>query len=502
MDSNKTSYVNNEESIDLRKLLIAVVRRAWAVILAALIGAGAAFLGTTYFITPKYRASALFYVNGNTLSVGSVSLGDISLAKSLVDSYIVILKSRESLNAVIDYAGLNYTYGQLNGMISANAVNETEIFQVSVTSSDPQEAEKIANAVAYILPKRISGIIEGTEAKVVDYAVAPSAPFSPNYSRNTVLGFLAGAALAVAAIVVLELLDNTIRSGEDLITVTTLPVLANTPDMSLLAKKSGKNLKISEKAFVGNKISFAASEAYKLLRTKLLFSFTEADSSHIIGVSSSLTGEGKTVTAVNLANSLSQLNKRVLLIDCDLRRPSVHKKLGIEKTSGLSEYLTGQLGLDDVIEKYEFKESLTTFDVIVSGENPPNPMELISSAKMSETLEKFRKVYDYVIIDLPPVIEVGDALAVAKFVDGMLMVVRKNYCNRAALSNAIKQFEFIDAKMLGIVYNYSAEDGSDYGRYYRRYYKKYNYHYNSYKNAYISAKRKAKENEAADDVNA
>lgn len=501
MDSNKTNYVNNEEPIDLRKLLFAVIRRAWAVILAALIGAGAAFLGTTYFITPKYRASALFYVNGNTLSVGSVSLGDISLAKSLVDSYIVILKSRESLNAVIDYAGLDYTYGQLSGMISANAVNETEIFQVSVTSSDPQEAEKIANAVAYILPKRISGIIEGTEAKVVDYAVAPSAPFSPNYSRNTIMGFLAGAALAAAIIVVLQLLDNTIRSGEDLVNVTTLPILANTPDMSLLAKRSGK-VKISERAFVGNKISFAASEAYKLLRTKLLFSFTEADSSHIIGISSSLTGEGKTVTSVNLANTLSQINKRVLLIDCDLRRPSIHKKLGLERTPGLSEYLTGQLPLDKVINNFEFKESITNFDIIVAGEIPPNPMELISSAKMSELLDKFRNVYDYVIIDLPPVVEVGDALAVAKLVDGMLLVVRKNYCNRDALANTIKQFEFVNTKMLGIVYNYSAEDGSEYGRYYKRYYKKYNYHYSSYKNAYISAKRKAKENESADDVNA
>ncbi len=496
MNTNEKSYVNNEESIDLRKLFSAVMRRLWAVILAAVIGAGAAFLGTTYLITPKYRASALFYVNGNAFSVGSVSLSDISLAKSLVDSYIVILKSRESLNAVIDYAGLDYTYSQLSGMISASAVNETEIFQVSVTSTNPQEAEKIANAVAYILPKRISGIIDGTEAKIVDYAVAPSAPYSPNYSKNTVIGFLAGAALAVAAIVIFELLDITVRTTEDLGNTTTLPLLTTVPDMNLSSKKANVN----ERAFVGNKISFAAAEAYKLLRTKLLFSFTDEKDCRVIGVSSSLTGEGKTITSVNLANSLSQLNKRVLLIDCDLRRPSVYKKLGLEKSSGLSEYLTGQLKLSEVVKPYEFKEALNNFDVIVSGENPPNPMELISSEKMRNSIEDFRKVYDYIIIDLPPICEVSDALAIADYVDGMLLVVRQNYCNSVALTKAVSQFDFVDTKLLGTVFNCSKEETAGYGKY-RRYYKYKGYSYDTYRKAHLATMKKAREKSAAKNDN-
>ncbi len=496
MNTNEKSYVNNEESIDLRKLFAAVMRRLWAVILAAVIGAGAAFLGTTYLVTPKYRASALFYVNGNAFSVGSVSLNDISLAKSLVDSYIVILKSRESLNAVIDYAGLDYTYSQLSGMISAAAVNETEIFQVSVTSSNPQEAEKIANAVAYILPKRISGIIDGTEAKIVDYAVAPSSPYSPNYTKNTIIGFLAGAALAVAAVVIFEILDITIRTGEDVASATSLPILATVPDMNL----SGKKGAVNERAFVGNKISFAASEANKLLRTKLSFSFTDDKNSRVIGVSSSITGEGKTITSVNLANSLSQLNKKVLLIDCDLRRPSVYKKLGIEKTAGLSEYLTGQLKLADIVKFYEFKGATSSFDVIVSGENPPNPMELISSEKMRNTVEDFRKVYDYIVIDLPPIGEVSDALAVADYVDGMLMVVRQNYCNRVALSKAIAQFDFVDAKLLGIVFNCSREESNTYGKY-KRYYRYKKYSYDSYHRAHLAAVKKAKEKSAVKNDN-
>ena len=141
MNSNQKLVVNSEDTIDLRRLFNAILRKFWAVVLAAVIGAGAAFLGTFYFITPKYRSSALFYVNGNSLSVGSISLSDLSAAKDLVKSYIVILKSRETLNSVIDYAGIDYSYAELSGMISAASVNDTEIFQVYVTSDDPHEAE-------------------------------------------------------------------------------------------------------------------------------------------------------------------------------------------------------------------------------------------------------------------------------------------------------------------------------------------------------------------------
>ena len=508
MNSNQKLVVKSEDNIDLRRLFNAILRKFWAVVLAAVIGAGVAFLGTFYFITPKYRSSALFYVNGNSLSVGSISLSDLSAAKDLVKSYIVILKSRETLNSVIDYAGIDYSYAELSGMISAASVNDTEIFQVYVTSDDPHEAEKIANAVAYILPKRIESIIDGATAKIVDYAVVPSAPFSPNHTKNTLIGLLAGAALALAIIVIQDIIDITIRTSDDLSNVTTLPILAAIPDMNTVntshkKKRKKKAVSVNEQAFLGNRMSFATAEANKLLRTKLLFSFVDGEKNRVIGVSSSMTGEGKTITAINLAYSLAQLHKKVLLIDCDLRRPSVYKKLSIEKAPGLSEYLTGQLDNGQIVKLFEFKDSTSGFDIIVSGENPPNPMELISSEKMRNLVEEFRNIYDYVIIDLPPIGEVSDSLAVADYVDGMLLVVRQNYCNRVALADAISQFEFVNTKLIGIALNCSNDDVDGYGRYkyarygkYRRYYKYRRYGYGSYRRAYLAAMKKAKEQKA------
>ena len=216
-------------------------------------------------------------------------------------------------------------------------------------------------------------------------------------------------------------------------------------------------------SLIGNGISFSASEAYKLLRTKLQFSFADDSNCRVIGLSSALSGEGKSLTAVNLAYSLAQLNKKVMLIDCDMRRPTLADKLKIRKKPGLSSCLSGQSNLNDLIQIYNTENGIG-FDVVTAGQNPPNPIELLSSVKMTKVLNKLRETYDYVILDLPPVGEVSDAMAVANQVDGMLLVVRQNYCDRLSLTDAANQFNFIHAKILGVVFNCTSEHGGNYGK--------------------------------------
>jgi len=478
---------NEEVEIDLTRIIDAVLHKAWLVFIISLLCAVVTFAGTFFFITPKYKSSAMFYVNNNSLSVGdasfSLSTGDISAAKSLVESYIVILQTRTSLNDVIDYADVDRTYSELKDMISAASVEDTEIFEVVVTSEDPYEAEKIANAIAYILPKRISGIIEGTSAKIVDTAIVASRPSSPSYVKNTLVGFILGFVPSVGAVALRELFDTSVHSEDDITRSCKHPILATVPDMAAQskggyynaaaeagAKKKTAGTKGKQVVLVGEHISFSASEAYKLMRTKLQFSFADDKSCHVIGVSSAMTGEGKSLTAVNLAYTLSQLNQRVLLIDCDMRRPSIAAKLPVSRQYGLSSYLSGQNKNDSIIQLCGLKEDEAAFHVIASGPNPPNPVELLSSTRMHRLLEHLRGAYDYVILDLPPIGEVSDALAVIKETDGILMVVRQDYCNRMALNSAIRQFEFVDARILGIVFNCTADDGTGYGK---KYYKKY-----------------------------
>lgn len=509
--NEQTTKKEHGREVGVNRTLAALGRKLWLIVLVAVLCGALAFTLVFYLVTPMYESTAMFYVNNSELSVGDavldISPGDITAAKDLVESYIVILKTRTSLLEVIDYAGVDISYEELTEMISAEAVESTEIFRVVVTSPDPVEAEKLASAIAYILPKRIDSIIDGTAARIVDAAIVPTKPSSPNYINSAMVGFLLGLVAMILLVILQEVFDVTIRTEEDMESVCHHPVLASVPDMEAPSKGSyyyygyGNKRKHSRSHGVsgnnaapvlyGGNISFAASEAYKLLRTKLQFSFVDESESRIIGFSSALSGEGKSLTAINLAYTLSQLDKKVILIDCDMRRPTLAEKLTIHKTPGLSGYLTGQHTMEELIQNCNLKREEEAFHVIAAGQNPPNPVELLSSGKMARFLQQLRQTYDYIILDLPPVGEVSDAMTVANLTDGMLLVVRQNYCDRLVLKDAVRQFDFINAKMLGVVYNCATESGARYGKnYYKRYYRQYsrsNYQRSSrrYEGAYM-----------------
>ena len=229
-----------DDEIDLLKLFKALWKKIWVIILAAVIGGGVMLAYTKIMITPLYKSSAMMYVNNSDLSVGNtkISLSDLNAAQSLVDTYAVILKTRGTLEEVIEQAKLPYTYEQLNDMVTVGAVNETEIFSITVTSADPEEATKIANTIVEVLPERIADIMDGSDVRTVDFAVVPSVKASPNTTKNMMLGIIAGIVLACAVIVIIELMDTKIHSEDYLLTqYPDIPLLAVIPDMD---KKTGK----------------------------------------------------------------------------------------------------------------------------------------------------------------------------------------------------------------------------------------------------------------------
>ena len=237
---------NDELEIDLLKLFKALWRRALVIILIALIGASAAFAYTLFFISPTYQATASFYVNNSSISIGSmnysISAGELSASSTLVNTYIYILKSRTTLEDVIEKAGLSYNYTQLSSMISTKAVTGTAAFDVTVTSGSPTESEQIANTIAQTLPERITEIVDGSNVRIVDYAIVPARRAGPSYSRNLIIGFLVGAVLTAAIITVRFIIDEqndqTIHSSDELRQLyPDIKVLAMIPDMRLSEKK-------------------------------------------------------------------------------------------------------------------------------------------------------------------------------------------------------------------------------------------------------------------------
>ena len=220
-------------------------------------------------------------------------------------------------------------------------------------------------------------------------------------------------------------------------------------------KKKNKNVSdvTNKKTKVGPELDFASREAYKLLRTNISFAFPDQDGGRVIGVCSACPQEGKSTTTINLAYSLAEASNKVLLIDGDMRRPSLYNVVGISKEPGLSDVLSGKV---DAAENCGVLHE--NLDVIVSGHIPPNPSELIGSHKMSVLLEEYKKQYDYILIDLPPVLSVSDPVAISKYLSGMIIVVRHDKTGRRDLAETMRQLEYANAKILGFVYNRISQD--------------------------------------------
>lgn len=246
-----------------------------------------------------------------------------------------------------------------------------------------------------------------------------------------------------------------------------------------MARKKNTAVDSTSPALFGQNLTFAAKEAYKLLRTNLMFSLPELPDGrgYVIGITSSLRGEGKSTTTINLATTLAEQGERVLVIEADLRLPSLHKKLSVSPKPGLSNILVSRADPTRFIQRVEvgsLNEQQIGFDVMTAGDIPPNPSELIGSSRMKQRLEKLSASYNFILLDLPPVTAVTDALVATSLVDGIVMVVRNEYTDSGSLKEAMRQLKLVEAKMLGFVYTCAGTSSNSYRKRYKyRYYSDY-----------------------------
>lgn len=240
-------------------------------------------------------------------------------------------------------------------------------------------------------------------------------------------------------------------------------------------KEESMSLK-EQRAILGDRLNFAASEAYKLLRTNLTFALPDEQKCRVVGITSSMRGEGKSTTSINLAYTIAETGKRVLLVEADMRRPNLARRLAIDPTPGLSNLLVGLCREEDVVQDVGLLENLK---VITSGDVPPNPSELLGSERMSTVVSALSQNFDFIIFDLPPVNAVSDGLVISRLIQGMIVVVRQDYSNRQDLTAALRQLEYLHIKVLGFVMTHGSSSGGRYGRHgrYGRYGRYDNYGY-------------------------
>jgi len=318
--------------------------------------------------------------------------------------------------------------------------------------------------------------------KMIDPPQVPGAPVGPNRMRTIVIGLLVSLLAGVGLVFVLEYLDNTVKTVEDVSRYTQLPALSVIPAISgrrksaLLAGSNGKK-KIAPQIGLANGVQSGSdklvsldsrssvAEAYRVLRTSVLLSSVDRPPKTIL-ITSGQPGEGKTTTVVNTAISLAQLGAKVLIVDCDLRKPAVHKVLGLENQRGLTTLFSSGTSIDRVIQKL----SIANVSVLPSGPIPPNPSEMISSAKMKRMLSALEETYDHIIIDSPPLLRVTDPVILSTMVDGVILVVHGGKSTRDVVRRTRQELSLAGARIFGVVLN-NVEPG--HGAYEDYYYEAY-----------------------------
>jgi len=325
---------------------------------------------------------------------------------------------------------------------------------------------------------RIAEAGKTANVRIIDPAVPPQKPIRPNRQLNIVLAIFFGLGLGVTVAFVLEFMDGSVRTVEDLekLRVTmlgTIPTI-NPEEIARCMKKQGHKLGELDRGRLNTKLitNFSpkspVSEAYRSLRTNILFANIDKPVKTLV-VSSSATKEGKSTTVANLAITMAQTGNRVLIIDADLRRPTMHTLFSIERQGGLTNALLGTYTLDEVIKP----TGVENLDLITSGEIPQNPSELLSSNALRKALSILQQRYDYILLDSPPVIAVTDAAILSTRADATLLVVSSGYVNRKEVERALQLLSNVRANLIGVLLN-----GLDIKRIYGSYY--YYYHYYQY----------------------
>ncbi|OGL39306.1 MAG: hypothetical protein A2043_10825 [Candidatus Schekmanbacteria bacterium GWA2_38_9] len=330
-----------------------------------------------------------------------------------------------------------------------------------------REVEINRNLYDYLLKRageiNVTGSMRFSNITLVDKATVPKVPVAPNKPRNILLGTLVGLILGCGLAFFLEYLDTTIRSIEDIEHYINIPLLGFVPSFSAYIKRREKRSNPELVSFTHPKSTVA--ECYRAIRTNLLFSSDHPPK--VMMVTSSTPEEGKTITSVNLAITMAHSEKRVLLIDADLRKSRIHEIFKIENRFGFSTILTDSIDPLSVI----IKTKIPYLSVLTSGPLPKNPSELLMSLRMRELINIFRNNYDFILLDSPPILPVTDPSIIARYSDVVCFVIRSGVTGKDVVIKNAKKFQELEVKRLGVILNDVSKQDSNY--YYTEYYYSY-----------------------------
>ena len=431
------------EEINIKDFFNYLKKYTILIILISILLTALVFMYDKTIKTPMYSTyTTIVLVKGDNASItGSseaISQSDILLNQNLVSTYSQIINSKLILKQVIKNLDLDYTVKGLSKNIKVEALQDTEILKISVSDEKPENAADIANEIAKVFSLEIKKIYKINNVSVID-----DAQISYDVSNNTLKRDLALALLVsvfgMSSIIFIKFyFDDTVKYNENLEQEIGMPIIAK-----VLKDSEGTDLITQAKP------NSLTSENIRNLRTNLQFSSVDDDLKTIL-VTSTLPSEGKSFVSANLAISFAQAGKKVLLVDCDLRKGRQHRIFHISNKRGLSNLLVGDSGkMNDYIKP----TSVENLYVVTRGVCPPNPTELLNSKKNAAFVNKMSEWYDVVIFDGVPCNGLSDSLIISSLVDRVVIVASENYTPKSDLLNTRKSIENSHGMIAGLVIN-------------------------------------------------
>ena len=439
--------------------LLVIRRRMWIIALTAVVLTGTV-VGLSFLQTPRYEASIKILV-GQESDTPDAAL-DVFGLQQLTQTITEAVLTRAVAEAVIQRLDLSTSPESFLDNVEVQQIKASQFIQIDYTDTNADRARRVANAIGDALSERMSEINAAGDATITatvwDRAALPNEPSRPAPVRNGVLALVAGVLLGTMLAFLLEYLDNSWRSPEELEHFSGKPNLgvvpksgnsdAELPKVRQRKKMSGENDQLPHRSLVTLlDPASAAAEAYRTLRTNLLYSFVD-DPPKVIVVSSAVPREGKSFVCANLGMVLAQAEKSTLIMDCDLRDPKMHKIFGLQNLFGVADVLAGQHSLQEVSQ-----ESRPGLKVVTSGTLPADPVNLLGSERFAELLAQARQEFDYVLLDSPPIRAGSDAAVLAHQGDGILFVVDAQNTRRWVLQRSVRSLESVGANVLGTVMN-------------------------------------------------
>ena len=444
-----------------------LVRARWLPIVATTLLAVLGATAVNLLTTPLYQASTRLFVSSTTgVSASELYQGN-RLSQDRVLSYVELLRGETLAQRTIDKLNLSMTANALRASVQAAAKPDTVLITVKVVDPSPVRSRDIANALSdefVLMVRELETPDPGAkpDARVVveQRASIPETPIAPKRLQNVALGLTLGLALGVGLAVLRDVLDNTVKTRD---------MLERISDVSLVGTVPLDKSRREEPAISFETENSAIAEAFRKLRTNLQFLSVD-NPPRVIVVVSSAPSEGKTTTAINIALALAETDNSVVLVDGDMRRPSLHKYLDLVGSVGFSTALSGGATLSDVLQTTKFPR----LTVLTAGPTPPNPSELLGSIAAQKVLTELRDQFDYVIVDSAPLLAVTDGAILATHADGALIIAKYGTTKRDQLTHSVGNLRDVGAKLLGVVlsmapvrgagayqYNYSYYYGGD-----------------------------------------